>query len=95
MNNNKIYITSDTHSEFLRFGIGYFDAPTGSVVIICGDFGGVWNESSNEKDCLDWLENKPYTFLFVDGYHENFDLLNSYNVSIWNGGKVHIIKKRK
>ncbi len=29
--------------------------------------------------------------LFVDGNHENFDLLNVYPVEIWNGGKVHKI----
>ena len=43
-------------------------------VIICGDFGGVWNkevENKEEKHLLDWLEEKPFTTLFVDGNHEN------------------------
>lgn len=93
MNSDNIYITGDTHAEFIRFDSGYFDAPIGSTVIICGDFGGIWNDSSKEKYWLDWLENKPYIFLFVDGNHENFDLLNSFQVSMWNGGKVHIIRK--
>ena len=93
INNNPIFITGDTHAEFVRFGSKFFDAPVGSAVIICGDFGGVWNDSSTEKYWLDWLENKPYTFLFVDGNHENYDLLNSIPVSVWNGGKVHFIRK--
>ena len=89
----KIYITGDTHADFKRFGAQYFDAPEGSVIIICGDFGGIWNNSSSDNYWLDWLENKPYTFLFVDGNHENFDILNAFPVSKWNGGNVHVIRK--
>ena len=64
-------------------------------VIICGDFGGVWNkevENKEEKHLLDWLEGKPFTTLFVDGNHENFDRLYSYPVELWHGGKVHKIR---
>ncbi len=92
-NKKEIFITGDRHADFRRFGSQYFGAPEGSIVIICGDFGGVWNGSPSENYWLDWLEEKPYTFLFVDGNHENFDMLNSYPVSEWNGGKVHFIRK--
>lgn len=64
-------------------------------VIICGDFGGVWNrevENKEEKHLLDWLEEKPFTTLFVDGNHENFDRLYSYPVELWHVGKVHKIR---
>ena len=64
-------------------------------VIICGDFGGVWNkevENKEEKHLLDWLEEKPFTTLFVDGNHENFDRLYSYPVELWHRGKVHKIR---
>ena len=64
-------------------------------VIICGDFGGVWDvgwESKSEKWWMDWLENLPFTTLFVDGNHENFDRLNGYPIETWNGGKVHKIR---
>ena len=51
-------------------------------VIICGDFGGIWDsnrerveESKQEKYGLKWLENKPFTTLFVPGNHENYDRL--------------------
>ena len=51
-------------------------------VVICGDFGGVWEtdrflvrESPAEKAGLDWLEQKPFTTLFVPGNHENYDRL--------------------
>lgn len=64
-------------------------------VIICGDFGGVWNkekESKEETMLMDWLEGKSFTTLFVDGNHENFDRLNAYPVEEWHGGKVHKIR---
>lgn len=61
-------------------------------LIITGDFGGVWNSRTLEAD-LSYYEKLPFTILFVDGNHENFDLLNSYPVEIWNGGKIHKIKE--
>lgn len=53
--------------------------------------GSIW-ETECEKWWLDWLENKSFTLLFVDGNHENFDRLDSYAVEEWNGGKVHKIR---
>ena len=94
-----IYITGDTHSDFSRFTEDKFPIQTemtkNDYVIICGDFGGVWTfeeESSREKYFLDWLNNKNFTTLFVDGNHENFTRLYSYPVEEWHGGKVHKIR---
>ena len=94
-----IYLTGDTHGEFRRFNIKNFpeqkDMTKSDYVIICGDFGGIWDvgwESKREKHWLEWLEEKPFTLLFIDGNHENFDRLNSYEVKEWNGGKVHEIR---
>lgn len=59
-------------------------------------FGGVWNrfeESPEEKYKLDWFDEKPFTTLFVDGNHENFDRLMAYPVEKWNGGNIHRISK--
>ena len=61
-------------------------------VIICGDFGGVWDGSKKEKRNLDWLESLPFTTLFVSGNHENFDRLVRYPVEEWCGGKVQRIR---
>lgn len=94
-----IYITGDCHSDFQRFSTNIFpeqlEMTKDDYVIICGDFGGVWEkdgESSREKWWLNWLEEKPYTTLFVDGNHENFDRIYSYPIGEWNGGKVHKIR---
>lgn len=41
------------------------------------------------------LSSLPFPVLFVDSGNENFELLNSYPVEIWNGGKVHQVIKDK
>ena len=64
----------------------------GDYVIITGDFGGVWDNSPRETYWLDWLEEKPFTTLFVDGNHENFDRLGELPVHQCQGGKVHYIR---
>ena len=95
-----IYITGDTHAEFKhRFNMENFpeqkEMTKDDYVIVCGDFGGVWDvgwESKNEKYWLDWFEGRSYTLLFVDGNHENFDRLNGYPVKGWHGGKVHELR---
>ena len=60
-------------------------------VIICGDFGLVWNNDKEDMWWRSWLNDRPFTTLFVDGNHENFDLLNAYPVENWHGGKIHRI----
>lgn len=99
MNIISIYITGDTHAEFNRFSSKRFpeqkNLTKDDYVIICGDFGGVWNyigETHDEKYWLDWLNQKPYTTLFVDGNHENFSRLNQYPRMKYRGGMVHKIR---
>lgn len=94
-----IYITGDCHREFTRFNTRNFpeqkEMTKDDYVIICGDFGGVWShqeETREEKALLDWLEERPFTTLFVDGNHENFDRLNSFPIEQWHGGTVHKIR---
>ena len=93
------YITGDTHSDFSRFTEEDFpiqlEMTKDDYVIICGDFGGVWTfeeESSREKELLDWLDNKNFTTLFVDGNHENYTRLYNHPIEEWKGGKVHKIR---
>lgn len=87
-----IYVTGDVHGEYydLMHRIYGAGAKTGSTVIVCGDFGLVWNDEYH-KYFLQILKSQPFNFLFVDGNHEDFDLLYTYPVEDWNGGKVHRI----
>lgn len=91
-----IFATGDTHGNFKRFDAEFFPEQKKmsreDCVIICGDFGGVWSGSEQENHWLDWLEDKPFTTLFVDGNHENFTTLNALPVEEWHGGKVHRVR---
>lgn len=65
------------------------------LVIVLGDFGLVWNrekESAQEKNALDWLEEKPFSLCFIDGNHENFDRLYALPEEEWQGGRVHVLR---
>ena len=94
---NKIIVTGDIHGNpFQRLNLENF--PEGKTytkedyVIILGDFGLVWDDSAMEHSCLDWLENKPWTTLFIDGNHENYDLLNKFPIEEWGSGRVQKIR---
>lgn len=91
-----IYITGDTHGDidFLKlrlFADNNLQLTKNDYMIIAGDFGAVWSAKTLSEN-LKPYEELPFTVLFVDGNHENFDLLNAYPVTEWNGGKVHVIK---
>lgn len=97
---SRVFITGDIHGHFDIGKLNSDNFSTGKeltkddYVIICGDFGLVFDqtETDEEKYWLDWLEDKPWTTLFVDGNHENFVRLNAYPVEEWHGGRVHKIR---
>ena len=76
-----VYITGDTHAVFNRFSTKNFpeqkEMTKDDFVIVCGDFGGIWYDNEYERHWLKWLSEKPFTILYVDGNHENFDRLYS------------------
>lgn len=90
-----IYVTGDCHGEYGKFNTKSFpeqkDMSKDDYVIICGDFG-IWSDSKSQRYWLNWLSEKPFTTLFIDGNHENYDLLKSYPVEEWKGGKVQSIR---
>ena len=91
-----IYATGDTHGNFQRFAPEHFPEQAGMTkedyMIICGDFGGVWDGGKKAERNLDWLEDLPFTTLFISGNHENFDLLRKYPAEEWNGGTIQRIR---
>lgn len=86
-----IYITGDTHGQIdfsKLLSTKLMDLTENDYVIICGDCGVLFfPEEMNEM--IEMYSSLPFTVLFVDGNHENFDLLKSFPVEEWNGGKVH------
>lgn len=91
-----IYITGDCHADWRRFSKKNFpeqdNMTLDDFVIVCGDFG-IWDGSDHERYQLNWLSEKNFNILFVDGNHENFDRLYSdeFEVVDFHGGKAHKI----
>ncbi len=91
-----IYVTGDTHGDWMsRLNADSFPEQRGMTkrdyVLISGDFG-LWDDSKRERYNLDWLEEKPFTTLFVSGNHENYDILDNLPVGEWHGGRVNFVR---
>lgn len=87
-----IYVTGDTHGIHDVYKIWGFKMEETDYLIICGDFGFIWDGGVREEIYLNRLDSLEGTVLFVDGNHENFPLIYSYPVEEWNGGLVHKIR---
>lgn len=105
--NVAIYLTGDVHGGADIAKVLEFDSvglTRNDYLIILGDFGCVWfpeetgdsayAEARKEHEALlEWLDSCPYTTLWIDGNHENFDLLEALPVDEWHGGCVHHVRE--
>lgn len=96
-----VFLTGDIHSNIHRFSTDVFyeqkefsGNKDDNTIIVCGDFGIIWNaiETKEEEWKLNWLEDKPFTTVFVCGNHDNHPRIAMYPVKEWNGGLVHEIR---
>lgn len=90
-----IFVTGDTHAGWMeRLNTSSFPEGRGMTkddyVIILGDFG-LWHDCREERHNLDWLDNKPFTTLFLPGNHDNYDRMDDLPEEEWNGGKVSFV----
>ena len=85
-----IYITGDTHGnvdfDYLKDYFNNRFVNENDYLIILGDAGIVWSEKENFIDDYAML---GLIVLFIDGNHENFELLNRFPVVTFNGAKCH------
>ena len=89
-----IYFTGDMHGQQERFA-----APAmkklreDDTLIICGDFGFLWENNTKEQRFLDKMEKKKFNICFLDGTHENFEALNDFPIVLFAGGKAHRVRR--
>ena len=94
----RFYITGDIHGNIQRFlpdhwkAKGFPAMTSDEYVLVLGDFGIPWDYSREDDIKLDTLAELPATFLFIDGNHENFEMLYEYPEEEWNGGRVHRLR---
>lgn len=95
-----IYITGDTHGEYGRFSNRRMkkqgmELGESDYVIVCGDFGLCWSKDKTFDYNCKFFEEKKYTTLWIQGNHENYDMIAEYPVEEWHGGKVrHIVRDK-
>ena len=95
----EVFVTGDKHGEIQMKDLGVRCFPAGNVltkrdfVVILGDFGLLWGNPprDSERYWLNWLSEKKWTTLVVDGNHENFDLFDSLPQEERWGGPVGVI----
>ena len=87
-----IYVTGDTHGDLTRFKDPQMKKLSrGDTLIICGDFGFIWDNSPEEKKTLQKLGERKHLTLFVEGTHENFSLLATYPICELFGARARHI----
>lgn len=87
-----IYLTGDLHGDKGRFKAkGLRRLKKGDTLVVCGDFGFLWDGSKGEKRLLAQIGRLRYNVLFVEGTHDNLALVNQYPTEEWNGGLTHAI----
>jgi Icc-related predicted phosphoesterase len=89
-----IYVTGDMHGDINRFKKGKIKKLNkGDTLIVCGDFGFIWDNSKKENKILNFISKKKFTTAFIDGAHENFELINSFPEEQWNNATIRRIRK--
>ncbi len=87
-----IYVTGDMHgAEERLYTRDWFKLKKGDVLIICGDFGYLWNGGDKEKEYIEYLGSRKFTVAFVDGTHDNLDKISRCRTTYWKGGMIHRI----
>ena len=89
-----IYFTGDTHGDLSRFkSSAAKKLKKGDYLMVCGDFGFIWNGSAEEYKNIKWLSKRKYNIVFVEGAHENFEMLNKYPVVDFCSGRARQISE--
>lgn len=90
-----IYVTGDLHGDITRFKQRKIKRlKKGDTLIVCGDFGFVYNGDEREEKALKWLSKRRYNILFVDGAHDKLDLFEKYELCDFCGASARRINEK-
>ena len=95
-----LYVTGDMHGNFKRLSKKNrmklpFEIVAGDYLIISGDFGLLWTYDKEYEYNLKMLSQLPFTILWIQGNHENYNMIKDFELEEWNGGQArHIIRDK-
>ena len=87
-----IFVTGDMHGDFSRFqNPALKKLRESDVLMVCGDFGFVWDGSPKEQKLLKKIGKRKHDTVFVEGCHDNYDLLETFPKVAYRGGTARKI----
>lgn len=87
-----IYVTSDLHGDLDRLKTAAVKKlRRHDTLIVLGDFGFIWEDSKKEKKLLKKLGKRKFQILFLEGTHDNYELLKQYPQELFCGGEARLI----
>lgn len=88
-----VYVTGDMHGDLERlYDKEFRKLKKGDVLLVCGDFGYIFDGSKTEKQVIKYLASRKFVTAFVEGTHDNLDTIYRCRTTMWKGGMVHRIK---
>ncbi len=94
-----IFLAGDIHGNLeVQKVVDFFEAyphplSKADTLILLGDTAICWDDGPMDAQLQLVLQTLPVTVAFVDGNHENHDLLNNRRVVSWKGGLAHQIRE--
>lgn len=100
--NGRSYIAGDIHGaleiekvlDFIELESCIRTLTEDDYLILLGDVGLCWDDGIKDAFVRKKLEELPLTVLWIDGNHENFDIIDSMPVTSWHGGMVQFIGEK-
>lgn len=95
-----IYLTGDTHNDFSKLSnksLKKHDLKLteDDYIIVTGDFGLCWaHDKTFDWNCK-WFAERSFTTLWVQGNHENYDMIAEYPLEEWHGGRRKFRRNRR
>ena len=100
-----IYVTGDLHGDPARLSDKALRRlKKGDTLLVCGDFGFVWDGSPAELKLRRKIGKQKYITIFVDGTHDNLPMISPLGAFLdrveqemqfgsWYFGRLHKDKK--
>lgn len=94
----RLFVVGDTHGDIdirklttSKFPIQN-ELTKEDIVIVMGDWGGIWYGTRKDEYMLKWWNNKPWTTFVVLGNHECYEAINKLPLSEAFGAPVRKVK---